>query len=414
MNHLADHYGLLLGLDASWQVRSVELSLDGNRVDIRLESAGGQVTCPRCAKACPIADHATERTWRHLDTMQFETRIHARVPRSRCVECGVLTVAIPWADKHSRFTLMFEAFAIEVLRTASSINRAAALLRLDWDSVQTIMRRGVERGLSRRTAVPLPHVGMDEKSFLRGQSYVSILTDLDGSRVLEVADGRDARATDRLWQSLPEAQRKSVKAVALDMSATYAEGARRNVPQAEIVHDRFHVSKHLGEAVDQVRRKEHAKLLREGHSPLTGTRQLWLFREANLPDRHQAVFRDLKASTLRTARAWSLKEMFVGFWTFSLPGAARNYFSRWYGAAVRCRLTPMVGKAKMLKRHLEGLLSFVRHRITNALSEAFNSRIQEIKSTARGFRNFEHYRIRILFHLGKLDMRPARAGHDLS
>ncbi|HAN99905.1 MAG TPA: hypothetical protein DCQ98_21865, partial [Planctomycetaceae bacterium] len=77
MNHLADHHGRLLGLDASWQVRSVELSLDGNHVDFRLESAVDQVTYPRCAKSCPTADHATERNWRHLDTIPFETRIHA-------------------------------------------------------------------------------------------------------------------------------------------------------------------------------------------------------------------------------------------------------------------------------------------------------------------------------------------------
>ena len=102
---------------------------------------------PYCGQACPQADLAPERTWRHLDTMQFTTELRARVPRSHCSKCGIKTISVPWAGKHSRFTLLFEAFAIEVLQACSNVKRAAQLLRLSWETAHMIMARAVERGL---------------------------------------------------------------------------------------------------------------------------------------------------------------------------------------------------------------------------------------------------------------------------
>ena len=260
MDRLTEHYRLLLGLDKSWEVESVNLSLENQRVEIRLRHVGGPVECPECGAACGIADHAPQRTWRHLDTMQFETLLHASVPRARCGQCGVKTVAVPWADKHSRFTLLFEAFAVQVLQACSNVKRAAELIGLDWDSVHRILQRAVERGLERRQLEAVEYVGMDEKSFGRGHSYVSILTDLSGARVLEVTEGRDEAAAQALWESLGSEQAAEVRAVAIDMWPAYAKAVETHAPQAEIVHDRFHISKHLNEAVDQVRRAEQKTL----------------------------------------------------------------------------------------------------------------------------------------------------------
>ena len=105
--------------------------------------------------------------------MQFATTIHASVPRSKCEECGVLTLPVPWADKHSRFTLLFECMAVEVIQACSSLSAAASLLGLNWKSVHTIMYRAVERGLKLRQLDEVKHVGIDEKSFGKGQDYVS-------------------------------------------------------------------------------------------------------------------------------------------------------------------------------------------------------------------------------------------------
>ncbi len=123
----------------------------------------------------------------------------------------------PWAGKHSRFTLLFEAFAVEVLLACSNVNSAAALLGTDWSTAHAIMKRAVDRGLKKRAVEEVHHVGIDEKSFGSGHDYVSLMTDLDGYRVLEVTQGRTTEAADQLWETLPETQRENVLAVAMDM-----------------------------------------------------------------------------------------------------------------------------------------------------------------------------------------------------
>jgi transposase len=403
---LKSHYALLLGLDSDWHVVSVQLAVEQKRVTIALEFVGQRAICPECGAECPLHDHAEERTWRHLDTMQFETLLCARAPRCQCAACGVRTLAVPWADKHSRFTLLFEAFAIEVLQASASVSAAAKLIGLSWDQAHAIMRRAVERGLARRKLAGLRHVGLDEKSFGKGQDYVTTLSDLDGARVLEVVPGRSEEATDEVWKSLTKRQREKLEAVAIDMWQAYENSVRTHAPQAEIVHDKFHVAKHLNEAVDQVRRREHKRLKAEGDERLTGTRQLLLFSPEKLSEEKSQRLEALRRESLQTSRAWGIKDYFRWFWTHETAESGQEFFGDWYSWAIRSRLPPMKKVARMLKTRLPKLLSWFRHPITNSLSEGFNSVIQTLKSNARGFRNFGNYRTRILFYCGKLDLKP--------
>jgi transposase len=109
---------------------------------------------------------------------------------------------------------------------------------------------------------------------------------------------------------------------------------------------------------------------------------------------------------LKTGRAWAIKENFRHFWTYVYAHSAEGFFDRWYGWAIRSGLEPIKKVVRVLKEHLGGMLSYFRQRITNAITEGFDSRIQSIKSAARGFRNFANYRLRVLFNCGKLEMAP--------
>lgn len=403
---VAAHYGLLLGIGSPWVVRKADLDLRARKVEIVVEhDAAVPVVCPECGARCPRHDHAPERTWRHLDVMQFTTLIRAKVPRANCPTHGVGTVRAPWAEANSRFTLMFEAFAVQVIQASRSLSQAAELLRMDWDGVQRILDRAVERGLARRSTEGLRYVGLDEKSFGRGQNYVSLMTDLKGQRVLEVVAGRDTEQAVALWESLPSAQREGIEAAAMDMGADFAAATRKAAPQAQIVHDKFHVSKLLNEAVDKVRKEEHRRLLAEGDESLKDTKFLWLQGAAITGDR-ALRFEELCERDLKTARAWAHKETFVEFWSQPDVAAGLDFFKRWFRAARRSKLEPLKKTALTLKAHLLGLLNYFVHPITNALTEGFNSRIQAIKADARGFRRFANYRTRILFFCGKLDLAP--------
>lgn len=402
---LARHYHQLLGLEEPWQVQSVALDLEAKSVSIYLEHPKGRpVPCPQCHASCTIADHASERRWRHLDTMQFETILIARVPRADCPQCGVKTIEVTWAQRHSRFTLLFEAFVLDVLKAASSISQASWLTGLDWSTLHRLMQRAVERGLERRRLQSVPYLGIDEKSFGRGQSYIGLLNDLEHGAVIEVVEGRHQEAAERLFGGLSPELRQSVLAVCMDMWPAFIKSCSRHLPEALIVHDRFHISKHLNEAVDQVRRGEHRGLRRAQDQRLKGTRYLWLTNPENLSEEKASSLEALRRGKLKTGRAWSIKEFFAEFWHCFTPEAGEAFFKRWYSWAIRCRLAPVKKVARMLKKHLTNILTWFRASITNAASEGLNSKIQGLKAAARGFRSFEHYRTRILFFCGQLDL----------
>lgn len=386
-------------------MKEVKLDVGAKKVEVEVECAEKTLWRNEAGERLHIHDWE-RRSWRHLDTMQFETRINALVPRVKHPDGHTETVPVPWAQARSPWTELFECLAIEVLLAARSVSQACELLRIDWSSAQRIMERAVGRGLARRSHEGIKRVGLDEKSFGRGQDYISVLSDLEKSRVLEVTPGNDTASGQRLWQSIPAAQREKVEAAAMDMSAGFAAATRLEAPGAEIVYDRYHISAQLNGAVDAVRRKEHRELSREGDERLKGSRQLWLYDPINLDDARQDRFAQLAVENLKTARAWTHKENFRDFWAQESRWDGEGYFKKWYGSAIRSQLGPIKKVAKSLKDHLAGLLAYFSHRLTNAASEALNGRIATLKANARGFRSFEHYRTRILFFLGKLDLYP--------
>ena len=404
---LLSHYERLLNLTHPWKVADIELDTTSMRLAIRVEALQGKkMPCPVCQKLCSKEDHREERSWRHLDTMQFETIITCRIPRVSCPDHGILSAKVPWADGYSRFTMLFESFAVNVLLSAKSIKDAVRILRVSWDQIHEIQDRAVQRGLAKRDNEIIEHIGIDEKNFLKGHSYASLLTDLDKGRVLEVVPERTQEAAESLLKSLTDGQKSKIKAVAMDMWPAFMNACKKIIPNSDIVHDKYHVAAYLSRAVDMVRRKENNALIKDGSNVLKNTKYIWLTNPENLTKEAKKTFRGLALDELKVGRAWSIKESFRHFWNYHYRGAAKGFFQHWYFWATHSKLKPVIDAAKTIKRHLEGILAYLKHRITNAVTEGLNSKIQSIKSNARGFRNFQNYRIAILFHCGKLSLHP--------
>jgi transposase len=402
-------YGRILGLEKPWYVASVDLQLAPREVHVHLAHENlATWPCAECGTPCKLYDHQPERQWRHLDTCQYHTILHAEPPRSQCPTHGVRTVKLPWAEPSGRFTALFEAVAISWLKTASQ-KAVAEQLGLSWDEIHGIMDRAVKRGLKRREAEPVPRLGVDEKAFRKGQKYLTVVNDLTRNRVLYVAEDRKQASLDGFWGTLTEEQRKGIEAVAMDMWDPYVESVRAHVEEADqkIVFDKFHVAQHLGQAVDDVRRKENKVLRAQGDERLVGTRYDWLQNPTTMDSQDRREFAILRNSDLKTARAWAMKETAMSLYTYVYEGPARKHFQRWYQWAVRSRLAPMIKVAGMLKRRFENIITYLKHRITNAASESINSKIQWVKYTARGFRNKQNFINAIYFHCGGLDLAPA-------
>ncbi len=404
---MGTHYDQLLGLQSPWRVHEVDLALEEGEVRIHVEVSGRpRLRCPSCGQVCPGYD-TRERRWRHLDTMQYRTIVIGRVPRVECPEHGVVQIFVSWAEENSRFTALFEALVIDWLLEAS-FAAVARQLQLSWDQVAGIQDRAVRRGLARRDREAPKRIGVDETSFQKRHEYVTTVNDLDQSVVLFVGEDRKQTTLDAYFEPLGEPGCAGLEAVAMDRWSPYIASTREHVPDADrkIVFDKFHVAKHLGDAVDRVRRQENKALRAEGDDRLVRTKYQWLQNPDRMSRKQWQAFAPLRDSVLKVARAWAIKESAMGLWGYVSRGWATRMWTRWYSWAIRSRLEPIKRVARMIKRHWEGVINAATTDVTNARSEGMNSKIQWIKRQACGFRNRARFRNAIYFHLGGLDLYP--------
>jgi len=403
-------YEQILGINKPWHVERVDLQLEKGEVHIHLiHDREAKWKCSECGAECSLYDHQDERMWRHLDTCQYKTILHAAPPRSDCKEHGPRVVRLPWSEPGSRFTMLFERLAIDWLKAASQ-KAVAQLLNLSWDEIHGLMDRAVKLGLSRRESEDLDYIGIDEKSFRKGHQYVTLVNDLIDGKVLYIADDRKQSSLDGFWETITVRQREGILGVAVDMWDPYLASIRKHLPEADtkIVFDKFHIAAHLGEAVDKVRRAERKAQAQVGDQRLVGTKHDWLRNPENFTRSDWLKFKPLRESKLKTARAWALKEAAMSLFSYRHERTARRHFKWWFNWAAHSRLNPIIAVAKMLKSRLTNILTYLTHGITNAMSESLNAKIQWVKYTARGFRNKTNFKNAIYFHCGGLDLLPAK------
>lgn len=323
----------------------------------------------------------------------------------KCREHGVKMVNIPWAERGSHFTLLFEALVIKRLEVAP-VSAVSERMRIDWDSALRIQHRAVERGLTRRGPVAPIDISIDEISEKKGHNYLTVVS--EGDCVLYVEAGRDKESVDSLWRSLSDEARAGIRSVSMDLWKAYRSSTIEHVPDAEskICLDRFHVAGYFGKAVDDVRKKEHSKLMCRGDETLKGSKFDWLRTSASIDNRGRWSFMEIANSALKTSRAWAMKEIAHGLWSYVYIAVAEKEWKRVICRMARSRLDPMKKLANSLKEHLWMIINAIRLRANSGNVESNNSRIQKAKKMACGFRNTENFKMAVYFHLGGLDLQP--------
>lgn len=380
-------FSQLLGLEEPWRVERVCFVPKPAHVDVFLKHrSGARFACPECGMLLSAYDHTPERRWRHLDHGGHMTWLHARVPRVSCLEHGIRRTQLPWALPDCRFSVAFERHAIDTLLEAD-VSGAARLLRISWREAWNLMERAVDRGQRAKKKRVIAYLGVDEKAIAKRHQYVTIVCDLQRGTVEYIADDRKKTSLEAYYQSLSAKQLAGIEAVAMDMWEPYIAATVKYVPggKDKIVFDRYHVMDHMLKAVDQVRKQEHRVLLAADDDTLKGTKYLWLFSEENLPEKWEERFAKLRRLHLQTGRAWAIKEALRRLWDYQRKSWARRYWQSWYYWATHSRLRPVVKAARTIAAHLENVLTYFDHRITNATSEGLNSKIQTVKKTPVAF-----------------------------
>ena len=271
------------------------------------------------------------------------------------------------------------------------------------------MKKSVNRGIGRRQAHGelIDYVAIDEKGYKEGHNYVTILSDADNARVLEVTEDRTIESVRKCYKVLNYNQLAHLKGISMDMWSAFASVSKEVAPQADIVHDRFHLSCYLNDAVDITRRAENKKLLKNDNELLKGTKYIWLKNTDNLSTKNKELLDTILLQLeLKTVQAFQMKEEFKQFFEAQTIPEATIFFNKWFLKVADSNNVQLIKVAKMFKKHFEGLINYTTHRISNAIAESLNSKIQQLKAKARGFSSPAAFRIAILFHLGKLDLYP--------
>ena len=402
-----DLYAQILGIKSPWRVSKVELEPSDGVVSVYVQpEPSAKHCCPACGTVSPGYDSRTRR-WRHLDTCQYKTILIAEVPRVKCKEHGVITTSVPWAEEGSGFTALFESLVIDWLKEAS-IMAVSRLMGLSWNSIDGIMQRAVSRGKARKEEQFPAHLGIDETAFKKRHDYVTIVSDQSSGDVLHVGHDRKKATLEAWYASLTEAQRRAIESVSMDMWPAFISATLKCLPQArkKIAFDKFHIAKYLGEAVDKVRQQEHKALMSQGIEDLKGSKYDWLYNPENMTRKQKNRFKALRESSLKTARAWAIKELAMSLWHYVSKTWARKGWEQWLSWAMRSRLEPVKKVARTIKEHLWGILNAIVLKVSNGPAEGINSRIKMIKVRSRGFRNKERFANAIYFHLGGLDLYP--------
>jgi transposase len=312
-----------------------------------------------------------------------------------------------WATSGLAITDLFESRVIDTLKDCD-VTGTRRLTMTSWDEAWLIMEKAVARGMARKERRVPTQLGIDEKAFAKHHRYETLVCDRERGTVEYVADDRQQESLEHYYRQFTPEELSRIEAVAMDMWDPYIAATKAHVPDAnsKIVFDKFHVVRIVTEAVDKVRRKEHKVLTTEGDDRLKGTKHLWLANEENVPEWRKEEFDAIRGMNLKTGRAWAIKEALRGFWGYSYTKRTEAFFRRWYFWATHSRLGPIVAAAKTLKCHLPNIMTYFKHRLTNATAEGLNSKIQMVKEMACGFRNREHYKTAIYFHCGGLALYP--------
>lgn len=406
---LDDFLNRSLALDKPWRIEGAEIVGESRTVEIRVTYDGNEGPCPECGRMSTRHD-SNERRWRHLDMLHYQTWITCQVPRVRCEKHKVRRIDVPWSDGWARFTAQFECVVIDWLKVAS-MTATARNLGLSWDQVNGIQERAVKRGMARRAAITPSKIGVDETSFQKRHEYVTIVTDLDESRVIYVADGRGKESLNGFFEGLNDEQIKGIDFIAMDMHLPYIYSAAWYLPRPleRICFDRFHVAQLFSKAVDQTRRTEAKRLASENDDSLKGTRYLWLQKLTGMPRKLRQQLNALLETSSVVGEVWAIKEAASKLWHYKSKTWARKAWIA-LSQAARQIASPSLNKAiDAILRHLWGIINAIANGVSNAGSESVNSRVQALKRRANGYRSRARFRDAIMFHLGGLDLYPGTA-----
>jgi transposase len=308
---------------------------------------------------------------------------------------------IPWSRGKSPHTEPL----IYILSTFAGLlpwDQVANMFNVSWGTVNSAVKAVVEYGLEHRDLSNVRIIGIDEISRKKRHVYHTNVYDLEAKTLIWSGEGRKAETLEKFFDEMPDGFEENLVGVCCDMWGAYESVVLKRAPQAILVFDKFHLVKHLHDAVDKVRKEEIREFEDSDFNPLTGTKYIWLKNPWNLTPKQKQSLGYLETINLKITRAYLLKESFREFWSYNVAGWAEKYLDKWFWWATHSRIKQMRDFAWLVRRHEEHILSWFKLPIDNGAVEAMNNNAKVISHRARGFRTDKVYTRAMLHVMGGL------------
>jgi len=330
------------------------------------------------------------------DTRVF---LDLEVRRVDCSRCGkVKQEKLGFLADLPFYTRRF-AFYVGRRCRASTIKDIAQELHLDWHTVKELEKQYMREQL-RRVGSPGPLViGLDEVSIRKGHTYRITVSDLIRERPIWFGGkDRSEQSMDEFFSWLGPKKSGRIRLAVMDMWKPFRNSTATHAPQASILFDKFHVVRHLGEALDQVRKSEYARLSGRERRFIKGQKYTLLSRRENLTLNGRRALKTLLAANRRLNTAYLLKESFGQLWGYQREGWARRFFENWRSSLKWQRLKPYEKFAEMIERHWDGIAAYCRseNKVALGFVEGLNNKVRVIQRRAYGLRDEEYLRLKIL------------------
>jgi transposase len=329
--------------------------------------------CGGCGIAGRYVHSWTERRLRDLPWGTWRVSLRIEVHR------------LPFVAGKVHYTTRLEA-AVAQACEAAPVTRVAAQWGLPPETVRRMDKRVLQRWAAARPRRPLHYLGVDEFFVGKGVQFLTVVSDLETAEPIWMGQDRKRETLDRFFaEALPARRRRAIRAVCVDMWEPFRLSLQAHLPHARLVYDKFHVLRHASEAVDETRRAEFFRQGRAARGLVRGKR----WRE----DRQS--LRELFALNRRLAKAYLLKEQLAQLWSYTYEGAARRFLATWLRALRWQRLPAFQKLARLLTRHLEGILNYCHEKVPFGKVEAINGNIRAMLRRGRGYRDHDYLLLKV-------------------
>jgi transposase len=400
-----DLFAAALGLKNPWTIAKVELEIAKGELNIEIDFAKGSEFEYIDEETGEIgyykAYDTSKKTWRHMNFFQYRCYLHARVPRVRISNGKIKQVKTTWEGAVSGFTMLFEALIIQLVKVLP-VHQISQMVGTYDAKIWNILHIYTEQYRQNSNFTEVKNIGIDETAARRGHDYVTLFVDLDEKKTLFVTEGKSNETIVEFAKDLGEhnGNAENIKNVSCDMSPAFIKGITENLPNAEIVFDKFHIVKLLNEAVDKVRKEEV-----KNNPLLKDTKFVFLKNQQNYTLKQKEKYQQIKMSKLniKTFRAMQIRESFQQLYLTPDKENFENLLKQWYWWATHSQIPEMREAAKTIKKHWTGVVNWAKKQITNAILEGFNSLFQAAKAKARGYKKTQTIKAIIYILTGKMD-----------